>query len=177
MSFPTRLKAFREQGGLTREQLAQCLQIPTEQVGAWESGAEEPTASQLVALADALGTDADTLLLSGAAAAREAAAHRKRKGILFFTLALICTLVVLWMFFKLVLVTDESFYHLDSGLLLTGLFDDLVAGFSGTPGAWTEHLLLFLFHGCIAGAIVFFVLFWKSFNTCPKSKREKKAHK
>lgn len=109
--------------------------------------------------------------------AREAAAHRKRKGILFFTLALICSLVILWMFFKLVLVTDESFYHLNSGLLLTGLFDDLVAGFSGTPGAWTEHLLLFLFHGCIAGAIVFFVLFWKSFNTCPKSKKEKKAHK
>ena len=38
MTFPTRLKAFREQGGLTREQLAQCLQVPTEQVEAWESG-------------------------------------------------------------------------------------------------------------------------------------------
>ena len=31
--------------------------------------------------------------------------------------------------------------------------------------------------GFTIAAIVFFVLFWKSFNTCPKSKKEKKAHK
>ncbi len=174
MSFPTRLKAFRERSGITREELAARLCTSADTVEAWETGTEEPKASELAALADALGTDADTLLLSGAEAAREAADRRKRKGILFFTLALICTLVALWMFFKLVLVTDEGYYHLNDGLLLTGLFDDLAAAFSGTSGAWTELLLLLLFHGCIAGAIVLFVLFWKSFNTCPKSKKEKK---
>lgn len=177
MSFPTRLKAFRERSGITCEELAARLCISADTMEAWETGTEEPKASELTALADALGTDADTLLLSGAEAAREAADRRKRKGILFFTLALICTLVALWMFFKLVLVTDESYYHLNSGLLLTGLFDDLAAAFSGTSGAWAELLLLLLFHGCIAGAIVFFVLFWKSFNTCPKSKKQRNAHK
>ena len=177
MSFPTRLKAFRESSGLKREELAARLCVSADTVEAWENGTEEPKASELTALADALGTDADTLLLSGAEAAREAADRRKRKGILFFTLALICTLVALWMFFKLVLVTDEGYYHLNSGLLLTGLFDGLATAFSGTPGAWTDLLLLLLFHGCIAGAIVFFVLFWKSFNICPKSKMKKGAHK
>ena len=177
MSFPTRLKALRERSGITREELAARLCTSADTVEAWENGTEEPGASELTALADALGTDADTLLLSGTEAAREAADRRKRKGILFFTLALICTLVALWMFFKLVLVADESYYHLNSGLLLTGLFDGLATAFSGTPGAWTELLLLLLFNGCIAGAIVFFVLFWKSFNTCPKSKKQRNAHK
>lgn len=177
MSFPTRLKAFRERSGLKREELAARLCVSADIAEAWENGTEEPKASELTALADALGTDADTLLLSGAEAAREAADRRKRKGILFFTLALICTAVALWMFFKLVLVTDGPYYYLDSSLLLTELFTDLTVVFDGTAGAWTDLLLWFLFNGCIAGAIVFFVLFWKPFNTCPKSKKEKGAHK
>lgn len=174
MAFPTRLKAFREHSGLKREELAARLCVSADTVEAWENGTEEPKASELAALADALGTDADTLLLSGAEAAKEAADRRKRKGILFFTLALICTLVAIWMFFNLVLVTNESYYHLNSSMLLTGFFDDIVAAFQGTDGSWTELLLLLLFNGCIAGAIVFFVLFWKSFNTHPKTKKEKK---
>ena len=130
MTFPTRLKAFREQGGLTREQLAQCLQVPTEQVEAWESGAEEPTASQLVALADALGTDAGTLLLSG--------------GLILFGFPVPIILALLinelhWKKYKRVIQTVSYLPHFISLVVICSLITE----FTNSDGVINQVLAMF----------------------------------
>lgn len=62
VAFEQRLKAARRRRSLTQAQLAQRMGLPTSSIGHFESGARQPSAANLVRLANALGVSTDYLL-------------------------------------------------------------------------------------------------------------------
>lgn len=56
------LKARRTAHGMTQEQVAEALGVSRQAVSKWESGAAEPTTSNLLALAKLYGVDLNELL-------------------------------------------------------------------------------------------------------------------
>lgn len=56
------IRAHRETCGMTQELVAQKLGVSRQAVGKWESGKSEPSTTNLMALAELLGTDAAELL-------------------------------------------------------------------------------------------------------------------
>ena len=56
------IRARREACGLTQELVAQKLGVSRQAVGKWESGKSEPSTTNLMAIAELLGTDAAELL-------------------------------------------------------------------------------------------------------------------
>ena len=56
------IRARREACGMTQELVAQKLGVSRQAVGKWESGKSEPSTTNLMALAELLGTDAAELL-------------------------------------------------------------------------------------------------------------------
>lgn len=60
--FKQRLKARREEMGLTQEELANKLGCKQQTVAAWETGMNKPNTDALTILADALDCSADYLL-------------------------------------------------------------------------------------------------------------------
>jgi transcriptional regulator with XRE-family HTH domain len=57
--FPARLRELRGQAGLTQDQLAERAGVKRDAVARWERGAREPSWSNVVALADALGVSTE----------------------------------------------------------------------------------------------------------------------
>jgi transcriptional regulator with XRE-family HTH domain len=57
--FPARLRELRSQAGLTQEQLAEKAGVKRDAVARWERGAREPSWSNVIALADALGVSTE----------------------------------------------------------------------------------------------------------------------
>ena len=56
------LKAHRQQSGMTREYVAEALGVSRQAVSKWETGAAEPSTSNLLALAKLYGVDPGDLL-------------------------------------------------------------------------------------------------------------------
>ena len=56
------IRAHREACGMTQELVAQKLGVSRQAVGKWESGKSEPSTTNLIAIAELLGTDAAELL-------------------------------------------------------------------------------------------------------------------
>ena len=56
------IRAHREACGMTQELVAQKLGVSRQAVGKWESGKSEPSTTNLMAIAELLGTDAAELL-------------------------------------------------------------------------------------------------------------------
>ncbi len=56
------LKEIRQAKGLTQDQLAEALHVTRQAVSNWETGRSEPDIETLLALAEALDTDADALI-------------------------------------------------------------------------------------------------------------------
>ena len=56
------IRAHREACGMTQELVAQKLGVSRQAVGKWESGKFEPSTTNLMAIAELLGTDAAELL-------------------------------------------------------------------------------------------------------------------
>ena len=54
-SLPARLKALRTSRGLSQKQLAEAAGLSQNAISQWESGAREPSWSNVLALANALG--------------------------------------------------------------------------------------------------------------------------
>jgi transcriptional regulator with XRE-family HTH domain len=57
--FPARLRELRSQAGLTQEQLAERAGVKRDAVARWERGVREPSWSNVIALADALGVSTE----------------------------------------------------------------------------------------------------------------------
>ena len=57
-----RIAALRRQAGLTQRQLASLLSISPSAVGMYEQGRREPSADQIVAMAELFGVSTDFLL-------------------------------------------------------------------------------------------------------------------
>lgn len=62
MDLSERIKSFRQKKGYSQEQLARKLHLTQGAVSQWELGITSPSAPQISALADLLGTSADDLL-------------------------------------------------------------------------------------------------------------------
>ena len=105
MSFSENLQFYRQQGGLTQEQLAETLGGSRQSVSKWESGQSYPEMEKLLALCELFRCDLDTLLKGSAVAAsadvgRAYDAYKNRSavmsaagvGILISALALACLL-------------------------------------------------------------------------------------
>ena len=56
------LKAHRQQSGMTQEYVAEALGVSRQAVSKWETGAAEPSTSNLLALAKLYGVDPGDLL-------------------------------------------------------------------------------------------------------------------
>ena len=56
------LKAHRQQSGMTQEYVAEALGVSRQAVSKWETGAAEPSTSNLLALAKLYGISAEELL-------------------------------------------------------------------------------------------------------------------
>ena len=56
------LKAHRQQSGMTQEYVAEALNVSRQAVSKWETGAAEPSTSNLLALAKLYGVDPGDLL-------------------------------------------------------------------------------------------------------------------
>ena len=57
--FAGRLRELRGEAGLTQEQLAERVGVKRDAIARWERGTREPSWSNVVALADALGVSCD----------------------------------------------------------------------------------------------------------------------
>jgi transcriptional regulator with XRE-family HTH domain len=57
--FAGRLRTLRAEAGLTQEQLAERAGVKRDAVARWERGNREPSWSNVIALADALGVSCD----------------------------------------------------------------------------------------------------------------------
>jgi transcriptional regulator with XRE-family HTH domain len=57
--FPARLRELRSQAGLTQEQLADKAGVKRGAIARWELGKREPSWSNVIALADALGVSCE----------------------------------------------------------------------------------------------------------------------
>ena len=64
MAFSDNLQFLRARRGLTQEQLAETLNVSRQSVSKWESGAADPSTSNLLALAKLFGVSAEELLKS-----------------------------------------------------------------------------------------------------------------
>ena len=62
MEIGKKLKAARSRAGLTQEQVAEALDVTRQAVSKWETGAAEPSTSNLLALAKLYGIDLSELL-------------------------------------------------------------------------------------------------------------------
>ncbi|MBI1915407.1 MAG: helix-turn-helix transcriptional regulator [Planctomycetes bacterium] len=60
--FAGRLRELRSQAGLTQEQLAEKVGVKRDAIARWERGSREPSWSNVVALVNALGVDANAFL-------------------------------------------------------------------------------------------------------------------
>ena len=76
--FPGRLRELREQAALTQQQLGERVGVTWEAVSRWERGTREPSWSNVVALAKALGVEC-TVFLQQPAARPPARPGRPRK--------------------------------------------------------------------------------------------------
>ena len=56
------LKEYRQQSGMTQEYVAEALNVSRQAVSKWETGAAEPSTSNLLALAKLYGVDPGDLL-------------------------------------------------------------------------------------------------------------------
>ena len=72
------LKRIRQAKGMTQDQLADALHVTRQAVSSWETGRSEPDIETLLALAEALGTNADELIY-GPKAPQYAPMQRKYK--------------------------------------------------------------------------------------------------
>lgn len=70
------IRELRKAAGLTQQDLAARLGISNMSVSNWERAIHEPSARQLVALADALGVPATSIAFTRAAAAAERASRK-----------------------------------------------------------------------------------------------------
>ena len=59
-----RIMALRKAAGMTQEQVAERLGVSPQAVSKWESGAADPSTSNLLALAKLFGVSAEELLKS-----------------------------------------------------------------------------------------------------------------
>ena len=66
MAFGERLQEVRRRAGLTQEQFAAELNVSRQAVSKWESGASDPSTSNLLALAKLYGVSAEDLLREAA---------------------------------------------------------------------------------------------------------------
>ena len=62
MELKDRIAAVRKAAGLTQEQLGELLGVTRQAVSKWESGASDPSTSNLLALAKLFGVSAEELL-------------------------------------------------------------------------------------------------------------------
>ena len=62
MALAENIKALRKKKGMTQEELAEDLHISAQAVSKWESGASDPSTSNLLALAKLYGVSAEDLL-------------------------------------------------------------------------------------------------------------------
>ncbi len=65
---------YRQQGGLTQEQLAETLGVSRQSVSKWESGQSYPEMEKLLALCELFRCDLDTLL------ERQRHSRQRRRG-------------------------------------------------------------------------------------------------
>ena len=72
------LKRIRQAKGMTQDQLADALHVTRQAVSSWETGRSEPDIETLLALAEALGTNADEMIY-GPKAPQYAPMQRKYK--------------------------------------------------------------------------------------------------
>jgi transcriptional regulator with XRE-family HTH domain len=66
--FPARLRELRTEAGLTQDQLAEQAGVKRGAIARWESGTREPSWSNVIALADALGVSTEAFRQEAAAA-------------------------------------------------------------------------------------------------------------
>jgi transcriptional regulator with XRE-family HTH domain len=78
--FPGRLRELREQAGLTQQELGERVGVTWEAISRWERGTREPSWSNVVALANALGVSCDAFRQEPAAAP-EPQRGRPRKAV------------------------------------------------------------------------------------------------
>ena len=62
MTFSEKLVGLRRKAGLSQEELASRLEVSRQAVSKWESGASDPSTTNLMALAKLFGTTAEELL-------------------------------------------------------------------------------------------------------------------
>lgn len=62
MEFNEKLQELRKQKGMTQEELAEKLYVSRTAVSKWESGASDPSTSNLLTLAKLFNTTAEELL-------------------------------------------------------------------------------------------------------------------
>ena len=70
MELKDRIAAVRKAAGLTQEQLGELLGVTRQAVSKWESGASDPSTSNLLALARLYGVSAEELLREAAGTQR-----------------------------------------------------------------------------------------------------------
>ena len=70
MELKDRIAAVRKVAGLTQEQLGELLGVTRQAVSKWESGASDPSTSNLLALARLYGVSAEELLREAAGTQR-----------------------------------------------------------------------------------------------------------
>ena len=56
------IKFYRKKNQLTQDDIAEACNVTRQAVSKWESGASDPSTSNLLAIAKLFGTDAKTLL-------------------------------------------------------------------------------------------------------------------
>ena len=61
MSLGTNITKYREQCGLSQEQLAEKLSIPLDTIVLWETGQDQPTQDSLIKLAEIFGISVEEL--------------------------------------------------------------------------------------------------------------------
>ena len=64
MTLGQRIQALRKEKGLSQEALGEALGVSRQAVSKWESGASDPSTSNLLALAKLYGVSAEDLLRS-----------------------------------------------------------------------------------------------------------------
>ena len=64
MNFPEKIQSLRKKAGMSQEALAERLGVSRQAVSKWESGASDPSTSNLLALAKLYGVSAEDLLRS-----------------------------------------------------------------------------------------------------------------
>ena len=94
-SVGARIRAHRQEAGLSQEALAEQLGVSRQTIGNWESDRTIPDALMLADLADALGTTADGILGSDAPRIRDRALAARREFVLIAAIVLGIQLVTM----------------------------------------------------------------------------------